>query len=264
MTIIDSHAHIYPDAIAQKAAQSIAEFYGIPVCMDGTLGAMLQAGEEAGIGLSLVHSVAITWRRAHNINEYLGRTVAQHPGRLVGFGSLHPEDPNPLKELEHIKALGLKGVKLHPDFQYFYLDDTKAMALCGHMAAMGLALLTHVGDQRYAYSHPERLARVMDALPSLKVIAAHLGGWSMWEEGWPKLAGRPNLWVDTCSSLYALEPRKAAEIIRSYGADRVFFATDYPMWNPAEELERFNALPLTPQEREGILHANFEAFWAEL
>ena len=73
MKIIDTHAHIYPDKIAAKAAQSIGDFYEIPMRMDGTLGTLLRQGEAAGISRFLVHSVAVTWERAHAINDFLAR-----------------------------------------------------------------------------------------------------------------------------------------------------------------------------------------------
>lgn len=260
MSIIDTHAHIYPDAIAGKAAASIGEFYQIPMCLDGTVGTLLSRGDEAGISRFLVHSVAVTWERVSNINNYLMGVVSQHPHRLIGFGTLHPEHPDCRGELERILAGGLKGVKLHPDFQRFELDSPKALALFRHMAELQIPLLSHVGDTRYSFSDPWRLARVMDAVPALKVIAAHFGGWSMWKTGWQYLAGRPNLWVDCSSSLYALRPQEAANLIHRYGVKQVFFGSDYPMWDPVQELEQLKALPLTQDEQESILHRNFEAF----
>ena len=264
MKIIDIHAHIYPDAIAQKAAQSIGTFYHHPISSDGTLGSLLAKNRQAGITLSLVHSVAAAWRRVQSINNYLMRTVAEHSDCLAGFGTLHPDHPAPQKELERIKAGGLLGIKLHPDIQQFPLDDPKALVLFRHMAELGMPLLAHIGDNRFSFSEPTRLARVMDAVPGLLVIGAHLGGWSIWQEGCRILAGRPGLWVDCSSSLFALTPQEAAEIIRRYGAERVFFGSDYPMWDPAEEVRRFLALPLTEEERALILHRNFEAFLQEL
>ena len=71
MTVIDTHAHIYPDAIAQRAAESIGDFYHIPMCLDGTLGQLMQRGAAAGISRFLVHSVAVTPSRVHSINDYL-------------------------------------------------------------------------------------------------------------------------------------------------------------------------------------------------
>ncbi|MEG2357048.1 MAG: amidohydrolase family protein, partial [Clostridia bacterium] len=132
------------------------------------------------------------------------------------------------------------------------------------MAELGLPALVHIGDSRYSFSEPERMARVLDRVPKLQAICAHLGGWSVWDEGWRALAGRENVWVDSSSSLYALAPEKAVEIIRHYGADRVFFGTDYPMWKPEEEVALVMALPLSEKERENIFHLNFERFFAAL
>ena len=132
------------------------------------------------------------------------------------------------------------------------------------MADRNLPALIHTGDQRYPYSEPRRMARVLDRVPHLKAICAHLGGWSVWNDAWRELAGRPGVWVDTSSSLYASSPEEGAEVIRRYGADRVFFGTDYPLWTPAEEVQKFLRLPLSAQEQEMILHRNFETFLAQL
>ena len=260
MTIIDTHAHIYPDKIALKAAKSIGEFYEIPMHLDGTVSALLKAGDEAGISRYLVHSVAVTWERSRSIIDFIADAVQAHPDRFVGFGSIHPAHPEMEKELDYLLERGLRGVKLHPDFQHFLLDEPMAIRLFEAMAERNLPLLVHTGDTRYPYSEPERMARALDAVPGLTAICAHLGGWSRWDEAWKLLAGRENVYVDCCSSLYALPPEEAAAVIRHYGADRVFFGTDYPMWTPKEEIARFMALPLTDAEREMILHENFERF----
>lgn len=263
MTIIDTHAHIYPDKIALKAVKSIGDFYDIPMELDGTVDTLLRVGAEAGISRHLVHSVALSWERVHSINDFIHAAVEAHPDRFIGFGAMHPDHPEMEKELDRLMSFGFKGVKLHPDTQRFCLDDPAAVRLFQAMAERGLILLSHMGDYRYPYSEPERLARALDQAPTLKVIAAHFGGWSVWKEGWKVLAPRENVVVDTCSSLYALTPEEAVEIIRHYGAERVFFATDYPMWHPVEELARFDALPLTEEERELILHRSFERFIGE-
>ncbi len=263
MRIFDTHAHIYPDAIALKAAQSIGDFYEIPMDCPGTVDGLLKLGEQAGIERHLVHSVAVTWERVASINDFIKRSVDAHPDKLIGFGAMHADHPEMEKELDRVVALGLYGIKLHPDFQHFCLDDENCVRLFKLMAERDLPLLVHTGDKRYPYSQPERMARALDRVPGLKAICAHLGGWSVWEEAYKVLAGRDNVWIDTSSSLYALEPHKAAEIIHAYGADRAFFGADYPMWNPVEELERFMALPLTQDEQEAILGGNFIAFMGD-
>ena len=263
MKIIDTHAHIYPDKIAQKAAKSIGDFYHIDMDMDGTLTTLLQKGEAAGVSRFLVHSVAVTWERAGAINDFIARSVEAHPDKFIGFGSIHPDHPELDKELDRMLSLGLKGVKLHPDFQHFCLDDPAAIRLFEAMAERHLPLLVHTGDTRYPYSEPRRMANALDQVPTLRAICAHLGGWSVWGEAWRILAGRENVWVDCSSSLYAMDKNLAADVIRRYGADRVFFGTDYPMWKPEDEIARVNALPLTQEEREMIFHKNFEKFIGE-
>jgi Predicted metal-dependent hydrolase of the TIM-barrel fold len=263
MRIFDTHAHIYPDAIALKAAESIGKFYDIPMCESGTVDNLLREGEKAGIEKHLVHSVAVTWERAASINDFIKRSMDAHPDKFIGFGAMHPSHPEMEKELDRVVSLGLHGIKLHPDFQHFHLDDENCIQLFRLMAQRDLALLVHTGDKRYEYSAPVRMARALDKVPKLRAICAHLGGWSVWEDAHKVLAGRDNVWIDTCSSLYALSPEKAAEIIRAYGADRAFFATDYPMWNPKEELERFMALPLTKDEQRAILGENFISFMGD-
>lgn len=260
MTIIDTHAHIYPDAIALKAAKSIGDFYDIPMDLSGTLSQLLDTGSKAGVSRWLVHSVAVTPSRVCSVNDFIMRSVFAHPDKLIGFATMHPDHDDVRGELMRAKAGGLKGVKLHPDFQKFCLDDEKAIEMFRIGSELGMPFLIHTGDSRYPYSEPVRMARALDAVPELKVICAHLGGWSVWEDAWRTLAGRRNVWVDTSSSLYAIPPEEAAAVIRHYGADRVFFGTDYPMWKPDEELARFMAVPLTQEEREMILHSNFEAF----
>ncbi len=264
MTVIDVHAHIYPDAIARRAADSIGEFYGLTMHLDGTVDELLSAGEKAGIARHLVHSVAVTPSRVRSVNDFLIAAAQAHPDRLIGFGTMHPDYADLPAELRRLKAAGLRGVKLHPDFQRFRLDDDNAMAMFRAMAELGLPALVHTGDHRYPFSEPSRMARVLCALPELKAICAHLGGWSVWQEAWKELADLPNAWVDTSSSLYALSPEEAAAIIRRYGAERVMFGTDYPMWEPSEELKRLAAVPLTDAERERITHRTFEDFLESL
>ena len=260
MKIIDVHAHVYPDTIAQRAADSIGVFYDIPMHLNGTVHELLVSGRAAGISRFVVHSAAVTPGRVRSVNDYLIGAAQEHADEFIGFGTMHPDYEDVPGELDRIKAAGLKGVKLHPDFQHFCLDDEKAVAMFQAMAERNLPGIIHTGDQRYPYSEPARMARVLDQVPDLKVICAHLGGWSVWNEAWRVLAGRPGVWVDTSSSLYAITPEEAAEVIRHYGVDRVFFGTDYPMWKPEEELRKFLALPLTQEEQEKILHLNFEAF----
>ena len=120
-----------------------------------------------------------------------------------------------------------------------------------------LPLLIHAGDKRYDYSHPRRIANILNRFPKLDVIAAHFGGWSQWDEAQAYLKGK-RVWVDTSSSLYDISPERAKELVDDFGEDFVLFGTDYPMWKVNEELERLGKLGLSESQLEKILHLNVE------
>ena len=114
----------------------------------------------------------------------------------------------------------------------------------------------HTGDSRYDNSNPNRLLPILDIYTDLIIIGAHLGGYSLWDEAVKILQQCPNLYVDTSSSLFALDKKTATDYIRMYGTDKVLFGTDYPMWYPDKEIQRFMNLDLTGQERINILAKN--------
>jgi len=255
--IIDIHAHIFPDKIAEKATRGIETFYDIEMDTVGSVPNLIAEGERAGIDRFVVHSVATTAAQVETINRFIIGTVKQYPDKLLGFATMHPDYEGIQKEIELAMEQGLAGVKIHPDFQKFLIDDEKAFPLYECIEGR-IPLLVHTGDYRYEYSKPERMARVMDRFPKLDVIGAHFGGWSIWEDAAKILGGR-RIWVDTSSSLYSIEPKTARSLIDAYGVDRVLFGSDFPMWTPKEELDRFMQIPLTEDEREKILWKNAKA-----
>lgn len=256
--IIDSHCHIYPGSIAQKAVVAIDRFYdGLP-CEhhDGTCECLVRTGNASGISHFIVHSVATTPEQVSSINHFISRSVSQSNGAMTGLGTMHLDSPDIHADIREIISLGLKGVKMHPDFQKFHADDAKAMHIYEHCEEYGLPVLIHTGDYRYDYSNPDRIANVLRAFPALKLIGAHFAGWSVWDEAADKLSQFPNLIVDTCSSLHWLKPERARELIELYGTDRVLFATDYPIWPQKNEIEYLLSLGFSDDDYERIFWKN--------
>lgn len=253
--IIDAHAHIFPDKIAEKATAGIGGFYGMEMEYNGTLETLLKEGGEAGVDRFIVQSVATVPTQVISINNFIAQSVEKYPDKLIGFGTMHPDFEDISGEIERIDALGLKGIKLHSDFQQFNIDDEKAFPIYENAQKRGLPILFHIGDKRYDYSSPERLLNIVKKFPNLTVIGAHFAGWSMWDKG-AELFNHSGIYTDCSSSLYAMPPEHAADLIRKIGVHRVMWGTDYPMWSAKEELERFDRLPLTDRERELILSEN--------
>lgn len=260
LPICDFHAHVFPDVIAQKAVDSIGQFYGIPMEENGTLSDLLASHDKAGITRAVIHSVAVRPGNVQNINKFISDAVRLHPDRLTGFAAIHPDYPDLPQLAEEVRNLGLKGFKIHPDMQRFALDDPAALAMFDVVRASGLPILIHTGDNRYSYSNPDQLAKVLREIPGLVCVAAHLGGYTEWDEGARYLAEYENVWIDTSSSLPLISPEHARKLIGSFDEDRILFGTDFPMWSADGELKRFHGLGLPEELEEKILWKNAQRF----
>jgi len=256
MRIIDIHTHIYPDEIAEKATASVRDFYQLHnVAMNGTVDMLLRQGAAAGISQYVILPVAIRPDRVHGINDYILHQTKVHDC-FIGFGTVHAKMEGLMDEAERILSLGLHGIKMHPDSQRFSIDDPRLFPM--YEAIQGkLPVLLHMGDQRYDYSHPVKLRRVLDLFPRLETIAAHFGGYSMYETAC-ELLKDTNCVFDVSSSLMFLPEGEAERYIGIYGAERMAFGTDYPLWNPVDEMQRFLKLRLTGDQFEQIAHKTAE------
>lgn len=251
MQIIDFHTHIYPAPIARKAAESIGRFYGLEGGgMDGTVERLLEQGSRAGISHYVVLPVGLKPDHVRHINEFIIEQVAQHQN-FTGFGTIHAGMENLEAEVDFIEASGLRGIKMHPDTQLFNIDDPRLFPAYDLMRQKGLLVMLHMGDTRYDYSHPARLRRVMEQFPGLRVVAAHFGGYSMYEEAKAYLDDT-DCFMDVSSSLMFMDRETAVGYIRHYGPERLVYGSDYPLWDPETEVKRFLSLNLTDEETEQI------------
>lgn len=256
--VIDAHCHIYPPRIAAAAVHGTDTFYDLHSVYDGTTADLLTRGAVAGVDRFIVQSVATTPHQVQSINEFIAAEVAASDGRFIGLGTLHPDSRDMAGDVAHLRELGLQGVKLHPDIQQFKIDDYRCLKIYELCEREGLPILLHTGDSRYDYSNPNRLLPVMKIYTELTVIGAHLGGWSVWDEAVEKLVDLPNLYVDTCSCFAFMDRQKVKDIILAYGADRVLFGTDYPMWPMEDEIDALLSLRLSEEDNRKILAKNAE------
>lgn len=249
MKIIDIHTHVYPHTIAAKAAQNVRNFYQIGRNMDGTPEMLLDRGAQAGISQYIILPVAVRPENVQSINHFIVDQMQQHPS-FVGLGTLHAETQNIAEEAMRIADLGLKGIKFHPDCQKFDIDDPRLFPVYEAISGK-MPVFLHMGDKRYNHSHPARLRKVMDLFPKLEVMAAHFGGYSMYETACQELKDK-NCIMDISSSLMFMAPGEAEHYINLYGAERFAFGTDYPVWDPVEEVRHFLDLKLTMEQKEQI------------
>ena len=256
MYLIDIHSHVYPTCVAHKAAASIREFYELKTHeMDGTPETLLERGEKAGISRFVILPVAVKPDRTRHINEFILEEVAKEP-KFIGFGTIHAAMENPEEEADFIMKSGLHGIKMHPDTQQFAIDDPRLFPVYDQIQGK-LPVLFHMGDTRFDYSHPARLCRVLKEFPRLQVVAAHFGGYRMYETAMEYLKTE-NCLMDVSSSLMFMPEGLAEKYINIYGAERLAFGTDYPLWDPVPETKRFLQLKLTDDQFEQIGHKTVE------
>ncbi len=253
--IIDVHAHIFPDKTAEKAVASIGDYYRLPMAGLGTVRDLINSGSKIGVSKYVVNSSAVRPDLVVTINNYIAGETRIN-SNLVGFGTLHPDYSDIETEFERILGLGLKGIKLHPDFQNFNIDDDKMFKIY-KIAEGKIPLLIHMGDANKDSSSPKRLRFILDKFPDLIVIAAHFGGYRMWKESQEYLIDS-NVYFDTSSSLSFLSKKEAYSIINKRGVDMILFGSDYPMWSHQKELDILLSLGLSDKELDKILYQNAE------
>ena len=256
MTIIDIHTHIYPTEVAQKATDSIRDFYEIHEgAMDGSVKMLLERSKQAGISRSVILPVAITANRVQKINDFIHRQAEENPC-FIPFGTVHADMEDIAGETERLLQMGMRGIKLHPDCSRFAIDDERLFPM--YEAIRGkIPILFHMGDKRYGYSHPEKLRHILELFPGLTTIAAHFGGYTMYETACEILKDT-DCFMDISSSLMFMGEGIAEHYINLYGAERLAYGTDYPLWDPVEEVNRFRSLKLSPTQFDQIAHKTAE------
>ena len=256
MKYIDMHSHIFPPGVAEKVIHALETYYGSRWVGTGELDDLLRNLRRARISRCVIFSSATKPSQVIPINNFLSRLQSQYPELLLAFGTLHPDFPDCRAEIARMRELGLHGLKFHPDFQQFNIDDPR---MDGIYEAVGdsMPLLFHVGDCRTQYSKPERLLRVHRKFPSLKLIAAHMGGYSEWDRAWNSLIGQ-EIWLDISSTIKFIGPEEVRRMVEAHGADRVLFASDYPAEVHRKAVESVLSLGLPEAENAKIFYRNAE------
>ena len=256
--VIDSHCHIYPDRLADKASQNISDFYdGIPH-IPGSVSELLHQMEGQGIDRSVVNSAAMSAHQVSGINRFIAETVSEYSDKFFGLGTLHPDmSSNAIaSEISFLKEHGLKGIKIHPDMLGISVDDQSLSPIYTACGEADLVVLLHTGDRRYDYSNPNRMETVLASNPNTTFVGGHFSGRDFYLDASEKLSSFGNLYCDCSSSFLWLSVEEALQCIRNFGTDKVMFGTDFPICKPGFDLDYFFRLPLSDYEREQILSEN--------
>lgn len=247
----DIHAHAFHPKIADKVLAQLAGHYGIAPVGSGREEDLLAARDAAGLDRVVVHTAATAPAQVRPANDWAIRLQTRHAG-VVAFGAMHPDHEDFEAELDLLRRRGVKGIKLHPDFQGFSLDDPRLFPLFEE--AEDFVFMLHVGDEgppETVASSPLKVAALLDRFPRVRFIAAHLGGYRQWDLALDCLLGR-ELWIDTSSSLAFVDDAKLKNIFAKHPREKILFGSDWPLYDPATELQHL-------QKRLGLSDGETEA-----
>lgn len=256
--ILDFHTHAFPAALAGRAIQKLSkEAGGLPNHCDGTYPGLKSAAQAAGITHYVVLPIAVLPTQMQKVND--GAFSAREEG-FTHFASVHPLSENVFDEIKRVKDMGFKGVKLHPEYQSFDVDDPKVYPVYKALSKARLITVFHTGYDLgffgYPKGAPEKLKRALPYFEGAPVVAAHMGGHADWMNVLDHLVGLEGLYFDTSFSHMHLPPPAATEIIKAHGADRILFGSDSPWADMRAEIAFINGLALSDAEKNSILYGN--------
>ena len=261
---VDVHTHVWPDRIAETVMESMTEDLGFEAISTNTVEGIKVHMRTSGVDKSIVLGVVDRPDQVKRANDWL---ISIQDEMLVPFGALHPGLEDKAGEIRRLRENGIKGIKLHPMMNSFYPDDQQMFPV---YEELGEDMVLEIHSGRYPttkpgdtiFAAPERIMNVVRRFPKMKVIALHLGGLYMLDEAEREVIGQGNVLIDTTwpPSLREIASDTLTTIINKHGSHKVCFGTDFPLVSQADESEYIASLPLSDNDKEGILGENARAF----
>jgi predicted TIM-barrel fold metal-dependent hydrolase len=256
--IIDFHVHAFADKIAEKALSKLTQTTSIKPCTNATVSDTLDKMELNNIDIAVMLPIATKPSQQTVINDWAKETCSE---KLYCFGSVHPEAEDALQELERIKALGLYGIKLHPDYQNFFTDDERVFPVYEKCQELGLPISFHAGYDPLSpdliHGTATGFYKITKTFPKLTMILAHFGGINQWDKIEELICGLDHeVYLDISATSPYITDERAERMIKLMGADKILYASDMPWDSPSLLQNLINRINLTDEERNLIFYKN--------
>lgn len=265
--LIDCHTHAFADKIAPRAVQQLIDYYQLPTTFGGALPDLLKVGADAGLDALVLLNAATRPEQVKPANDWLiGLNGVSHPAvaavprvpTIIPFGTFHIDSSDWLSEIQRLRGSGIRGIKIHPEFQGIDLADPRLDDFWAEVER-DFVLMIHIGDRErrsHNLSTPRKLASILNRFPRLRAIAAHMGGYTLWQEACESLVGR-DVYFDTSSVLPYIDQTVLRRIISGHSKELILFGSDYPLRSPQQDLPLLDAIPwLTDEEKEMVYGRN--------
>ena len=274
--IIDIHTHIFPDKMAAAVIDKLSRTSRSVAFTDGTLSGLIEAMHSGGVDVSVILPVATNPHQVDKVNEVSYSLNERHfKDGIISFGCIHPDYEDYSKELNKLKELGFKGIKVHPVYQDTDLDDIKYLRIFERAAELDLIVVTHagldIGFPGVIRCSPKMSRHVVDEIGDFKLILAHMGGWKNWDEV-PDYLAETKVYIDTAFSTGTITPRPDSvwkvedlemlnedqfmTLFEAFGSDRILFGTDSPWSLQSDSIKFIEQLPINNEDKAKILGGN--------
>ncbi len=257
--IIDFHTHTFPDKIAEAAISTLEKNGNVKRAIDGKLSDLILSMERCGIDKSVSCPVATKEKQVESINDSAISLLDSE--QIIPFGCMHPNFEKPYDELKRLKEAGIKGIKLHPEYQGTPIDAPENLRILSICRDLDLICLIHSGkDIAYPDSlmcPPESVKRIIGDLSGIKLVLAHMGGWDRWDNVRRTFDG-DEVYIDTSFSFDFMTPEYMRDMLETWDKDKVLFGTDSPWCNQKEAAEQIISLGLNSEYTQKILYQNAE------
>jgi predicted TIM-barrel fold metal-dependent hydrolase len=255
--IIDFHTHAFPDALAERAMeQLLSETDAVRSFLDGKLSSLITSMDANRIEVSVLCSIATKPSQFGPIFRWSQQIASD---RIIPLASVHPKDPAGVEHIHQIAQAGLKGVKMHPYYQDFYLDDPNLYPLFEAIEAEGLLLTMHTGYDfafdRIDRATPKQIWDVVQRFPDMKLVTTHLGAWEQWDDVQRYLIGKP-IYMETSFSVEYLGSDRVRQMLLDHPPEYILFGTDSPWTDQGETIASHKSINLPKKIEEKYFYEN--------
>lgn len=264
--IIDIHTHVFPDAMAYKTIALLADKANLKAYTDGKVTGLLDSMDKGGIDCSVIMPVVTAPRQFDSINRFAAEINEKYASdtrnglpKLISYGGIHPDSEDYKGQLNTLKSMGFKGIKLHPDYQGVFFNDIRYKRIVSYATELDMMVLVHagldVGMPNPIHCTPKMSDEVIRETESDKLVLAHLGGFNLWDEVEELLVGR-DIYMDMAVIPEYIEDEQFVRIVENHGSDKILFGSDSPWSGQKESVEWLQRQALTDEEKENIFWNN--------
>lgn len=261
--IIDTHVHVFPDKIASKTVETLALKASIPPHSNGALDGLLGAMDKAQVDIAVSLPVLTKPSQFESIAQFaisINERFKSEKRKIISFGGIHPDCDDVEGKLNFLKENGVKGIKIHPDYQGVFFDDERYLNIISVAKKLDLIVVTHAGvDEGFkgmdVRCTPQRALNVIRKTGHKKLVLAHYGGYDLWNDVLDVLCGE-DVYFDTGYTFNSIDEATFKKILAKHGSDKILFATDSPWQDIKSNVDTLKSFGLDKETQDKIFYKN--------